>query len=197
MSKLWFVLLVAVIAGFIWSGIVEININKPTQYTDFSGATNTIVKEKATYEKGRTYTVGLKRKAESLVVRNKEKRLVLSLLYVRTDAARLQKLIDNGSSPATLLPQAQLLISSIEQVRTNAEKAPVKVVARMKKDSAQTFTAAQQALGGLQEQREEFDTIHDEFSRLTGSLEQQIGELDLGSDETKSKEDIAGTSDEE
>lgn len=195
MSKLWFVLVLVIIVGLIWSGIVEINVNKPAQYTSFSSATNTIVKEKATYEQGRAYTVGLKRRVESFVVRDKEKRLVLSLLYVRTDAARLQKLIDSGNSPAALLPQAQLLVSSIDQVRANAEKAPVKVVARMRKDSAQTFAAAQQALSGLQEQREEYNSIHKEFSRLTGSLEQQIGDLDPEEEEEK-EESVAGTKDE-
>lgn len=193
MSKFWVFLVVIGIGALIWTGILEVNFNfSPGEVSDVPGVANTIVKEKTTYEKGRAYVIGLKRRGELFVVRNREKRLVLALLYVKNDSARLEELIDSGTSAEGLLPQTELLISSLNQVRTNAQKAPVEVVASLKKESAAAFSDAQYSLGRLQEQHQDYEKIQDEFERLTRALERQIGELGL---EERSEEEVAGDQD--
>lgn len=179
MSKFLVFLLLAAIGGLVYFGIIEINLNLPASGASVSGAANTIVKEKTTVEKGRAYATGLKRKAELLFIHDREKRLVLALLYVKNDAARLQELISGKTTPEGLLPQAELLVDSLNRVRTTAEKAPVEVVASLKEESAEAFAAAAEALGNLKEQSEEYESIRDEFNRLTASLEEQIGTLQL------------------
>ena len=192
MSKLLLLFIAAFVAVLLLTGIVEVKF-QPQKYVDVPGLANSVIKEKTTIEKGRSYLISAKRKTELFIVQDKEKRLVLSLLYVKTDAERLQELINKEVSAPALLPQAELLVKSIDLVRKNAEKAPVEVVADMKAESAKSFTIAQEALSGLQDQYEQFEVIHKEFSRLTTSLEDQIGQLGLESNES----DVAGTNDKE
>jgi hypothetical protein len=193
MSKLMLLFIAAFIAVLLLTGILEIKF-QPQKYIDIPNIANSVVKEKTTVEKGRAYMVGVKRKVELFVIQDKEKRLVLSLLYVKTDAERLKELIEKQTTAPALLPQAELLVNSIDLVRKNAEKAPVEVVADMKSESAKSFTLAQEALGSLQDQYEQFEKIHSEFNRLTKSLEDQIGQLGL--EDSPSQEDVAGTQDE-
>lgn len=178
MSKLLILFVVAIICVLFLTGMVEVQFH-PQKYLDIPAITNNLLSEKTTVEKGRTYAVSVKRKAELFIVQDKEKRLVLSLLYVKTDAERLKDLISRKVTAPTLLPQAELLVSSIDLVRKNAEKAPVEVVASLKTESSKSFAIAQEALSGLQGQYEQFETIHGEFTRLTQSLESQIGQLGL------------------
>lgn len=189
MSKIWLALVVAAIGGAIWSGVIEVNL-KSQKLPEIPAISNNFLKEKATYEKGRAYLVGLKRKGEMIIVRDKEKRLVLSLLYVKNDSSRLEELIAKALSQASIIPQAELLVWSINLVRENAQKAPVEVVASLKQDSVKTFSQAQIALGGLKKEQAEYAAIHQEFNRLTHSLEQQIGELGL-----EPQPEVAGATD--
>ena len=192
MSKLLVFFIVAFVAVLLLTGIIEVKV-QPQKYIDIPSIANSVVKEKTTVEKGRAYMVGAKRKVELFVIRDKEKRLVLSLLYVKTDAARLKELIAKQVTAPALLPQAELLVNSIDLVRKNAEKAPVSVVAGMKAESTKSFALAQEALGGLQEQYEQFEIIREEFTRLTESLEKQIGELNIEADDNKEEENSEET----
>jgi len=201
MSKLLILFVTAIVCVLFLTGMVEVKFH-PQKYVDIPALTNNIISEKTTLEKGRAYTIAIKRKAELFIVQDKEKRLVLSLLYVKTDAQRLKDLIAKKVTAPALLPQAELLVSSIDLVRKNAEKAPVAVVASLKVESSKSFTIAQEALSGLQGQYEEFETIHGEFTRLTESLESQIGQLGLetnDADEESNNEkpanSVAGTTD--
>jgi len=191
MSKMLIFFIAAFVGVLLLTGIVEIRFS-PEKYVDIPNLTNKVFKEKTTFEKGRAKIVSWKRKAELFVIQSKEKRLVLSLLYVKKDAARLNELIAKEVTASTLLPQAEQLIDSIDLVRTNAEKAPVEVVAGMKDESTESFLIAQEALGSLQQQYTQLEEIHGEFDRLTTSLEDQIGQLGL--EETKDEE-VAGSKD--
>ncbi|PIT97985.1 MAG: hypothetical protein COT71_03080 [Candidatus Andersenbacteria bacterium CG10_big_fil_rev_8_21_14_0_10_54_11] len=179
MSKFLLFLIVAALGGLIYFDILEVNVHVPESGGNLAGTANTILRDKATLEKGRTYITDLKRKGELIFIRDKEKRLVLSLLYVKNDAARLKELIADKTSPEGLLPQAELLVNSLNRVRNTAEKAPVEVVASLKDESAAAFATAAEALGNLKEQSAEYEAIREEFNRLTSSLEEQIGTLQL------------------
>jgi len=201
MSKFGWLVIILIIGGLIISGIVEVRINKEKLFS-LPDITSSVVREKASYEQGRAYAVGLKRRAEQLVVQNKEKRLVLALLYVKSDAARLQELIDKNqdSQKATiLLPQSELLIASIGLVRRTAEKAPTSVVADLKQESEESFTQAKEALQNLQALHEEYEEIGEEFDRLNKSLADQINELNLeqGTPDQSSEEAPAEEEEEE
>jgi len=183
-------IIIVITTGLLLTGIVELKVNKE-KFFILPDITSSVLREKSAYEQGRSYAVSLKRRAEQLVVQNKEKRLVLALLYVKSDAARLEELIEKNADSqqaAILLPQAELLISSIDRVRRTAEKAPVAVIADLKQDSEESFANAQEALRHLQEVHDDYEEIGEEFTRLTESLEDKIGTFDLN----RTEEEVAG-----
>lgn len=183
---------IAIVAAVI-GDVIEVKVN-PENLSSIPNKASSLFKDKSTLEKTRIYAVRLKRKGEQYVIRDREKRLEMTLLYVSTDASRLRELLNDPKGRSeTFLPQAELLIDSLEQVRTRAEEAPVEVVASLKQESIKSFKSAQRALGQLKELHEDYANVQKEFARLTESLERQIGDLDL---EEQSEGSVAGTKDE-
>ncbi len=183
---------VGVLAILIVSGVVEVRIH-PDRIANVPAALTAATKDQTLVERGRRQLIALKRSGEQLIVRDQAKRLELAILYVKEDAKRLQSLLTaHKDNSRYLLPQAELLLASIEQVRTQAQEAPVKVVADLKEESREAFTLAYQAYADIKELREEYAALQKEFARLTSSLEEQIGALT-----TQDKEgSVAGTKEE-
>lgn len=193
--KILSLLIVAALVALTLSGVLEIKV-RPEKVSGIPGQLSSIVKDKSILEKGMVYATGLKRRGEQFIIQDQEKRLELALLYVSTDAARLRELLNKSANPPeTFLPRAELLIASLEQVRTRAEETPVAVVASLRKESAKSFQSARQALGQLQELHQEYTNIQEEFARLTESLEKQIGDLSP-EEQSEEKESVAGAKDE-
>ncbi|MBI4021986.1 MAG: hypothetical protein HY372_01380 [Candidatus Andersenbacteria bacterium] len=179
MSKLTVLVLGAAVAALIYGGVFEIKIHLD-RLSLLPSRLAALAKNKAAIEQGRVYLTQLKRRGEQLLIQDKKKRLELAVLNVQQDADRLQDLAaDTASHPSKLLPQARLLLSSIDAVRDSAENAPVEAVATLKQRSLDAFQAAHKALGSLKELHSDYQALQAEFGRLTGMLEQQIGKLEF------------------
>jgi hypothetical protein len=179
-----------------FGGVLEVKVH-PDKIAGLSKNTLNLFKDKSIVEKGRAFFVKLKRRGEQFIIRDKEKRLELALLYVEKDSKRLNNLIKEEKDPAYLLPSSQALIESLNLVRSTAEDAPVDVVASLKTKSQDAFSSAQETLGELKDIHEQYEAIQEEFTRLTESLEKQIGGLNLKEDEgdsTKEEEKNEQTS---
>lgn len=194
MSKL---LLLIVAAGLVLSsisGVVEIKIH-PDRITQIPAALTTATKDKAFIEKGKIQFIVLKRWGEQFVIRDTTKQLELAVVYVKEDAKRLETLLTAyGDNPEYVVPQAELLLTSIKRVRTQAQEASVKVVADLKDESREAFTLADKAYSHMSKLRDEYSAIQKEFAQLTASLEEQIGKLTVTSEE---EEAVAGTKDQD
>ncbi len=202
--KIIFILTGAGIAAMIYGGAIEVKV-RPEKVFDLPGKAASIFQDRTALEKGRAYAVRLKRRGEMFVFREEDKRLQVALENVSNDADRLRELLSSsGDKPEALLPQAELLIDSLQRVRQLAEEAPVKTVASLKEKSEQSFGAARQALGQLQELHQEYESVQKEFVRLTQSLEEQIGEFDFDGgqregepEREEGRGEVAGTEGEE
>ena len=182
MSKVFVLLLVAGIAVVLLADVVEISFHAD-RLSGIPAVLGNLTKDGSVIAKGKLLLVRANRSVVRLVIQDKEKRLENAVLNVSEDADRLSQTLKKGVADAgTLFPQAELLLSSIKEVRATAEDAPVEAVAALKEKSAASFEKARQALGQLQELREEYAAIEEEFNLLTKSLEEQIGSLDLGSE---------------
>lgn len=187
LNKIYIILIIGAIAALIFSGVLEVKIH-PDKIAGLSKNTLKFSKDQSVLEKGRAFFIKLKRRGEQFIIRDKEKRLELALLYVEKDAERLNDLIKEDKDAAYLLPASQALIESLNLVRSTAEDAPVDVVASLKTKSQDAFSSAQETLGELKDIHEQYEAIQTEFTRLTESLEKQIGDLDLEEDDNKEKE---------
>jgi len=183
-------LLIAATAGLVFTGVIEIKVN-PDKLSALPASLLSLSKDKSAFEKGRALMVSLKRRGEQFIITDKAKKLQLALIYVEQDAARLHQLASEEENATILIPQARSLIKSIELVRSRSEEAPIQSVAELKTESTTAFQDALSALGKLKDIHEQYQEIQQEFSRLTRSLEQNIGSLDLATD-NNDEENIAG-----
>lgn len=170
MSKLLLVLAVGVISVLIMTDVVEVSFHAD-KYKNIPALAGSLIKDKATIERGRAAVVGAKRRVELFMTQDKEKRLALALLYVKADAKRLKELTQGDLNVAVILPPARLLVASIDRVRSISEEAPADVVAKMKRNSEESFSLAREALSGLQSQHEQFEELYKDFSRLSATLD--------------------------
>lgn len=177
MSKLFLLAVVVAIGILIFTGVLEVKVH-PEQLANVFPALAGAGNDNALVEKARVQTTTLKRQAEQLIIQDDEKKLELAVVYVQEDAQRLQELMaEDRDNPTNLMPQAKLLLASIERVRSQAQEAPVKVVADLKSESKEAFTQAHEAYASLKELRSEYAPLEEEFTRLTRSLEEQVGTL--------------------
>lgn len=179
MSKITGLLLLAGIAALVYGGVLEVKVH-PGRLGELPARLSALTRNKASIEQGRTFVTQLKRRGERLVFQDKEKRLELSVLNVQRDAERLQELAARSpGDPAKLLPQAKLLISSIDAVRVSAQDTPVEAISALKQPSIAAFQAAHEALGSLKELHTDYQALREEFRRLTGVLAEHIGQLEF------------------
>jgi len=188
LNKIYVILIIGAIGALIFSGVLEVKIHTD-KIAGLSDNTLSIFKDQSVLEKGRALFVKLKRRGEQFIIRDKEKRLELALLYVGKDAERLNDLIKENKDAAYLLPLSESLIDSLNLVRATAEDAPVDVVASLKTKSQDAFSSAQKTLGELKDMHEQYEEIQTEFTRLTESLEKQIGDLGITEDENSREEE--------
>jgi hypothetical protein len=193
MSKLFLLLVAGALAALILGGALEVRFH-PDKLSNIPQQLSALTKDQSAVTKSKLALIKLKRSGEWLVFRDKEKRLEIAVLNVGEDAGRLQEALAGAdSNPDQLLPYAQLLLDSIEKVRGAAQEAPASAVASMKEESTEAFLDARAALGQLQDVHEEYQTINEEFSRLTKALEEQVGTMNLGSEQGNSEQQGAET----
>lgn len=172
-------LLLASLAALLYGGVLEVKVH-PGRLGELPARLAALTKNKAAIEQGRAVITQLKRRGERLLIQDKEKQLELAVLNVQHDAERLQELAaSTPGDPAKLLPQAKLLMSSIDAVRVQAQDAPAKAISALKQPSIKAFQSAHEALGSLQELHTEYQALRDEFGRLTGVLAEHIGQLEF------------------
>ena len=196
LNKIYIVLIIGAIAALIVSGVLEVKIH-PDKISGISKNTLGLFKDQSMIEKSRAFFVKIKRRGEQFIIQDEEKRLELALLYVEKDSERLNRLIKENKDAANLLPSSQSLITSLNLVRSTAEDAPVEVVASLKDKSQKAFSSAQETLGELKDTHEQYESIQEEFTRLTESLEKQIGELDINEEDSTNEENEEEDSDKE
>ncbi len=188
LNKIYIILVIGAIVALIFGGVVEVKVH-PDKIAGLSKNTLNIFKDQSVVEKGRAIFIKFKRRGEQFIIRDKEKRLELALLYVEKDAERLNDLIKEDKDASYFLPASQALIESLNLVRSTAEDAPVDVVASLKTKSQDAFSSAQETLGELKDIHGQYEAIQNEFTRLTESLEKQIGNLELEEKEDNKEEE--------
>ncbi len=191
MGKLFTFVLAVIVVALVATNVVEVKFH-PEKYTTLLALAKLPGGDRLTMEKGKAAIVTLKRWVELSLIRDDERRLVVTLLYVKDDAQRLKDLTEQGWEAAELSPAVQQLITSIERVRSTAEKTPAEIVAKQKAESEQSFAVAQQALAALQSKYKQYSEQYNDFVGLTKSLEQQVGRLG-NTGEMLGASDVAGT----
>lgn len=195
MSRFILFVLVVGIAALMVTGVLQVSFDAdslgeaPTRLL-------TMVTSRRAIEDVRASTVRTKRSAEQWAIKDSEHRLEIAVDYVATDAERLADMAEalEQSDPEALLPQAELLIKSIDRVGDLLSEVPAGVVVSTREDLNNALQGTHASLAVLQQIGEEHAEQREDFAQVSSVLAWHLGELDPDGDGLRST--VAGDSDE-
>ena len=187
-------IIILVVGALLVGGVVEVTFH-PDQLANVPGRVLDTATSGAVREQVRGKVVSWKRVGEQWIIGDEEKKLQLAIGYIESDAERLTELAETGSDSAdSILPQAELLVSSIERSSTLTNSVSVEVLADARDETKASLRAAASALGQLRSLKEELFSLNERFAAVTDQLEGQVGDIRLA-DEPDKEGAVAGTSD--
>lgn len=179
-------LLVVVVSLLILSGVIRVSFH-PERLPEVPARAVDIVNNKSLLESGRSLFVQLKRQGEQWLLRDDTQKLKIATGYIRADANRLVDLIAADSTqPESVLPQATLLVSSIEQVSQLINSSSVEAIALSREEAINALRSAEGALGQLQHIAAEQQAVQERFSAVTAELSNKIGSIAATADNDSS-----------
>ncbi len=183
MSKLTWGILIAGGAFLVMSGVVQVNFNSENLpgTPEISGG--------GTFEKVRSYGVRSKRVGQMFLVDNEKERIDLSLDFVEADANRLDTLLEKAEEASTLVPQAAMLLDSLDRAKELSRAVSPEVLAAAKDRSQEAFSVASKSINNLHVAEAEDALTSERLATLTESLTIEVGGL------TDIAPQVAGTSD--
>lgn len=187
-------LLILVVGALIVGGVVEITFH-PEELANVPGRVIGAATSGAVREQVRGRVVAWKRTGEQWIIGDEEKKLQLAIGYIETDAERLTELAETGSDSAdSILPQAELLVASIERSGQLTDSVSVEVLAEARDKTKAALRAAATALEHLKGLKEELYSLNERFAAVTDELENQVGAIRLA-DEPEQAAAVAGAKD--
>ncbi len=185
----------AIIASLIIGGVLEVKVH-PEELSKTPGRVLALVTRPETVARARATFTDFKRRAEQAVTKDEQKRLQLSLGYVKSDAERLQQLsAEKYANGQIILPQAELLDKSVQRLKEQMGKAPIETLLAVKNNSRDSLARAEEALKKLQEQRDKYEALKDRLTSVTKSLEASFKELFASSGRPIKEGEVAGLQD--
>lgn len=176
--KILIFLLVVAIGLGILGGVIEVKYNQEELAAVLPNMIGAVT-DAGTYESVRARGVGYKRQAEQWLVKDVDQKLQLAFQYVVQDTERLNEVLEKKSeSPEAVLPQAELLIKSIDRIGDLLVEAPAATVASAQKNTAVMLGDARGALSHLQDLEQNNPDSASSFAQVNSVLEWHIGEFD-------------------
>jgi hypothetical protein len=161
------------------TGIVDIQINKE-KIAEVSNNVLEFSKNKTAMEQVRDWGVNTKRNTEQWVIKDEAKKIELALLYVQKDTERLNDFVDDVSqSPDVSLPQAKLLLQSINRVKDLSEELSIETITSTKPSSKEALLVASESLNRILRMNDQYEGLQKKFIAIIQATEKQIGNLGI------------------
>lgn len=190
MSKIVLLILIALGIILFLSGVVEIRV-KPDKISAVPGTIAQLTKDKASLAQAKVYLTRLVRKGELLFAEGPRQKMELVLGYVEADSSKLAQSLSSQAEPKKVIAQAELLASSLEQAKKQAQDLSAEDLATLEERAKQAHLKAQGTLASLQALQQEYQSYQEQLTDIAESLEEEVGAppADTG--------DVAGATDEE
>ncbi|MAF81084.1 hypothetical protein CL628_03685 [bacterium] len=179
------IVLALIIVGLMGSGVLEIRFHAdaasglPQRVAGMFG-------NAGAGESARVWLTALKRSGEQWIIKDDHQKLTVATGYITSDADRLLELIaDEPGDAASVLPQADLLLASIERASDIIASADVDAIAEAREDAEGALASAAGALTKLKELQAEAEALQERFSETTDALSDRIGGFVADADETE------------
>ena len=180
----WAVLALLVI--LVLGGVIEIRVH-PEAIVSLPQRIGELAGNAGAGESARAWVTEVKRSTEQWIVKDDHQKLTIAAGYITSDANRLLGLIaEEPGDPATILPQAELLLDSIERARDIISAADIDAIAEAREDAHAALSSAAGALNKLKELEAEQEALHERFQETTQALADRIGTIESESTEEES-----------
>lgn len=170
MFKTIAVIAAGVIATLMIGNVVEVSWH-PEHVVEIPGNIAVLVTDSRLLGANGSKLTEFKRRAEQLLVHDKDRQLEIALLYVKTDANTLQQLLAKKDTvdPKQITAAAELLEKSITRLQEISGQVSPEKLAQFQRQSSEVLAAAGQAITSLQ--------TNPQLTWLVQSIAEKIAEL--------------------
>ncbi len=178
-------------------GVVEVKVH-PDQLSNVPGQVVKIATDKILQQSIKAKLIALKRDSEQWLIKDEDKRIELAIAYIKIDTENLNRLIaENEDNAKIVVPQAELLLSSIERTAKLASSASVDKLPHVSQAAKTTVTLAYETLAELNVVKDESKMLNKRLVQVTQLLEEYIGNIIPKSNNSSNKTEVAGSKDPE
>jgi len=167
------------IVVLVLGGVLEIDLHTD-RLKDVPSQITQVSRSRTSLEYVRSWAVQTKRSTELWIIRDDDQELALAIDYIVNDSTRLVAMAeDDVRDPGILLPQAELLVGSIDQASEVIAQASVSSVADAQEDARDALDSAALALIELQQIEAEQEADYENFKDTTEALAKHINAIEL------------------
>lgn len=170
MSKISLLVGIAALVVLYLSGVVQVELN-PGRLSAVPGTVSNLVSDAGLITSVKNKVISLKRQGELYFADNPKKRLELAMGYAETDSGRLQASLESNEGPQVLVPDAELLATSIEQMKEYAGELSEEDLVAIQDKSRQIASTAGSTLEQLKEVQRDYAEFEERLADVTDKLE--------------------------
>lgn len=184
MLRLLTVLIIIAFIILTMTGVIEIKVHAD-RLGEVPGRVMQFINQPSTWEKARVLFTRVKRWGEQVLVKDADKKLEVSLVYVKDDAERLNRLVEKyKDTPEAVLPQAELLVDSMKALQKESAAVSLETIMQFQEKSREVFSAATESLEHIKHIESVYEAIRDRLSETSSTLEQQLKDFVLPKNDT-------------
>jgi hypothetical protein len=159
-------------AVLVLTGAIEVKVNmNRLMALPREGAR--LVEDGSFLEQGRVYGTKIKRSLEQSFVKDDHRRAEMALLYVKSDIARVNELLEKyPDQPSKVLPQLGLLTESVKRLQNFKDEQPNSWLAA---DTQKVLAEAAAVQEKLRAKQKELSESQENFTKATESFEAELG----------------------
>lgn len=190
MSKITLLVGAGAIAILFLSGVLKVEF-QPEMISEVPGTIRGIISDGSLLTSGKNQIISWKRKGELYLADSAMNKMELAMKYTEVDTANLTESLEQRKEPDVIIPNAELLLKSVAQMRefagqlSDEELVALQDQARLITDNTGTVLAQLQAV------QKDYAEYEERLANVTSSLQESLGGTQQSAGE------VAGTKDQE
>lgn len=176
MFRLSFIITTILVILLVWTGVLEVRVH-PEKLGNVSSTLAGVFSHGDILQTLKVQAIKIKREGELWLIKEDNKKVEVVTKYVKKDSDDLGKILEeNKDDPKKILPQVELLSSSIKRLRDLEKSVTDETIKAYSGDFADAFSQAQKALDRLKEVQKEQEKLQEKFNEATWLLEDGVKE---------------------
>lgn len=189
MSKITLLIGIASLTVLFLSGVIHVEL-RTDRLSAVPGTIQGIVSNGGLLASAKTHITSWKRAAELYVADSASNKMELAMKYTEVDTGHLQKSLEQHEQPEVIIPEAELLLDSVSQMKEYAAQLSEEELAALAEESKLISANTRGVLAQLQEVQKDYASFEERLANVTDTLQLRLGEPE------QSPGEVAGAADE-